>query len=168
MRGALEAGGTVTGVLADSLERTSLNREHRNLLLEGRLVLISPYDPGAGFNVGHAMLRNKLVYALADAALVVNADLDRGGTWAGATEQLDKLRLVPVYVRSTGEPAPGLEALQRRGALPWHDPADADGLDAALRAAAPVAFVAPAQGEQSFEVQEAASEAAARRAGTRA
>jgi predicted Rossmann fold nucleotide-binding protein DprA/Smf involved in DNA uptake len=113
------------------------------------------------------MQRNKLVYALADAALVVNADLDRGGTWAGATEQLDKLRLVPVYVRSTGEPAPGLEALQRRGALPWPDPADADGLDAALRAAAPVAFVAPAQGELSFEVQEAASEAAARRAGTR-
>jgi len=58
MRGALGAGGIVAGVLADSLERTALNREHRNLLLEGQLVLISPYDPAAGFNVGHAMQRN--------------------------------------------------------------------------------------------------------------
>ena len=34
MRGALEAGGKVAGVLADSLERAAMNREHRNLLME--------------------------------------------------------------------------------------------------------------------------------------
>ena len=78
MRGALEAGGKVAGVLADSLERTALNREHRNFLMDGQLVLISPYDPSAGFNVGHAMQRNKLIYALADAALVVNSDYREG------------------------------------------------------------------------------------------
>jgi predicted Rossmann fold nucleotide-binding protein DprA/Smf involved in DNA uptake len=124
MRGALEAGGKVSGVLADSLERTSLNREHRNLLLDGRLVLVSPYDPSAGFNVGNAMQRNKLIYALADASLVVNSDLNKGGTWAGATEQLDKLNFVPVYVRSTGEPSPGLDALRKKGALSWPNPPD--------------------------------------------
>lgn len=64
MRGALEACGKVSGVLADSLEKTTMNREHRNLLLDGQLVLISPYDPSAGFNVGNAMQRNKLIYAL--------------------------------------------------------------------------------------------------------
>ena len=64
MRGALEAGGKVIGVLADSLEKTTMNRENRNFLLDGQLVLISPYDPGAGFNVGNAMQRNKLIYAL--------------------------------------------------------------------------------------------------------
>lgn len=53
-----------------------MNREHRNLLIGDQLVLISPYDPSAGFNVGHAMQRNKLIYALADASLVVNADLN--------------------------------------------------------------------------------------------
>jgi predicted Rossmann fold nucleotide-binding protein DprA/Smf involved in DNA uptake len=90
--------------------------------MEGQLVLISPYDPAAGFNVGHAMQRNKLIYALADAALVVNSDYEKGGTWAGAVEQLEKLRLVPVYVRSTGETGKGLEALRRRGALPWPNP----------------------------------------------
>ena len=62
--------------------------------------------PRAGFNVGHAMQRNKLIYALADAALVVSADFNKGGTWAGAIEQLEQLNYVPVYVRSTGELAP--------------------------------------------------------------
>lgn len=124
MRGALEAGGPVCGVLADSLEKTTMNREHRNRLLNGQLVLISPFDPSAGFNVGNAMQRNKLIYALADAALVVSSDLNKGGTWAGAVEQLDKLRFGPVYVRSTGDTAPGLEALRSKGALPWPSPAD--------------------------------------------
>jgi predicted Rossmann fold nucleotide-binding protein DprA/Smf involved in DNA uptake len=130
MRGALEAGGKASGVLADSLERTAMNREHRNLLLDGRLVLISPYDPNAGFNIGNAMQRNKLIYALADAALVVNSDLNKGGTWAGAVEQLDKLHLVPAYVRSTGELGKGLQALLEKGALPWPNPEDADGFNA--------------------------------------
>jgi DNA processing protein len=121
MRGALNAGGIVCGVLADSLEKSSMNREYRNRLLDGQLVLISPYDPSAGFNVGHAMQRNKLIYALADAALVVNADLNKGGTWAGAVEQLDKLRLVPIFVRSTAPVTPGLDALHRKGASLWPD-----------------------------------------------
>ncbi len=132
MRGALEAGGRVLGVLADSLERAALRREHRRFLMEDQLVLVSPYDPNAGFNVGHAMQRNKLIYALADAALVVSADLGKGGTWAGATEQLEKLRLVPVFVRSTGDAPPGLEALRAKGAQPWPAPRDAEGLAAAL------------------------------------
>ena len=123
MRGALKAGGKVAGVSADSLERAALDRDYRNFLMEGQLVLISPYDPAAGFNIGHAMQRNKLIYALADAALVVNSDYEKGGTWAGATEQLDRLHLVPVYVRSNGDPGKALEALRRRGALPWPNPA---------------------------------------------
>jgi predicted Rossmann fold nucleotide-binding protein DprA/Smf involved in DNA uptake len=126
MRGALEAGGRVCGVLADSLEKTSMNRDNRNLLLDGQLVLISPYDPSAGFNVGNAMQRNKLVYALADASLVVSSDLNKGGTWAGAVEQLNKHRFIPVYVRSTGESSPGLEALLNKGALSWMNPQDVD------------------------------------------
>lgn len=122
MRGALEAGGNVVGVLADSLERAAMNRENRSHLMNKRLVLISAYDPSAGFNVGHAMQRNKLIYALSDAALVVNADYEKGGTWAGAVEQLDKLHFVPVYVRSSGKTGNALAALQHRGALPWPNP----------------------------------------------
>ena len=130
MRGALEAGGKVIGVLAERLEKSAMNREHRNQIIDGRLVLISPYDPGAGFNVGHAMQRNKLIYALGDASLVVSSDINKGGTWAGATEQLDKLKLVPVYVRSTGVSSKGLDALRSKGALPWPEPHSADAFDA--------------------------------------
>lgn len=135
MRGALEAGGRVAGVLADSLEKTAMTREHRNLLMNGQLVLVSPYDPGAGFNVGNAMQRNKLIYALADAALVVSSDLNKGGTWAGAVEQLEKLRLVPIYIRSTGEKGKGPDALRNLGAMDWPNPENADEFEAALSVA---------------------------------
>ncbi|MCW8196861.1 DNA-processing protein DprA [Verminephrobacter aporrectodeae subsp. tuberculatae] len=139
MHAALEAGGKVSGVLADSLEKTSMNRVQRNLLLDGQLVLISPYDPSAGFNVGNAMQRNKLIHALADASLVVSSDLGKGGTWAGAIEQLDKLKFVPVYVRSTGESSAGLDALRGKGAILWPNPQDADALERVFGVAAPVA-----------------------------
>ncbi|MCY4111437.1 MAG: DNA-processing protein DprA [Chloroflexi bacterium] len=120
MRGALEAGGRVVGVLSNDLQRAALRREHREVLMDGRLALISPYDPSAGFNVGNAMRRNKLVYALADAGLVASSDHKKGGTWAGAVEQLDELKLVPVYVRSGSDKA--LQALIDKGAYPWPDP----------------------------------------------
>ncbi len=131
MRGALQAGGTVCGVLADNLQRTVMNRDQRDALLAGQLLLISPWDPSAGFNVGHGLQRNKLIYALADAALVVSSDVGKGGTWAGATEQLDKLR--PVYVRTSGSSSTGLDALRSKGALPWPEPQDATDLAAVLK-----------------------------------
>jgi hypothetical protein len=52
----------------------------------------------------------------------------KGGTWAGAIEQLDKLRFVPMYVRSTGRMPEGLLALQNKGALPWPNPTTPDEL----------------------------------------
>jgi len=122
MRGAQEANGTIVGVLSENLEKVALSRENRDLIVEGKLTLISPYDPLAGFNVGNAMQRNKLIYALSKMALVVSSDYQKGGTWAGAFEQLEKFRFVPIYVRSTGEPQKGLEALRKLGALPWPNP----------------------------------------------
>lgn len=158
MRGALEAGGNVSGVLADSLEKTTMNREHRNLLIDGQLTLISPYDPSAGFNVGNAMQRNKLIYALADASMVVSSDFNKGGTWAGAVEQLDKLKFVPVYVRSTGEPSAGLEALRKKGAMPWPNPHDVDSFEAVFdvvattHEASPQSDLALYSGEESSDI----------------
>jgi DNA processing protein len=134
MLGALDTGGNAIGVLADSLEKTAMNRENRDRLVNGQLVLISPYDPSAGFNVGNAMQRNKLIYALADAALVVSTDFNKGGTWAGATEQLDKLRMVPVYARSTPESSAGIDALRKKGAIAWPDPDDASSFNAVFAA----------------------------------
>ena len=145
MRGALDAGGRVVGVLADSLEKVAMLRDHREALMDGRMVLISPYDPSAHFQVGHAMQRNKLIYALSDAALVVNSDYGKGGTWTGAVEQLDKLNLVPVHVRANGEVGKGLEGLRERGAKPWPEPRTPEALGSILDAAAGEGYGAPAQ-----------------------
>lgn len=135
MRGALESEGEVVGMLSERLERVSLDRENRRYLMEGRLVLASPYDPQASFNVGHAMQRNKLIYALSDAALVVNADYKKGGTWAGAIEQLERFHMVPVFVRSTGTENRALTALHERGAFNWPNPETLEDFDQLLSVA---------------------------------
>jgi DNA processing protein len=122
MFGALQNEGHVIGVLADSLERMVLAPDNRDHLMEKRLVLISPYDPLAGFDVGHAMQRNKIIYALSNAALIANTDFEKGGTWSGAVEQLEKLHLVPVYIRWNENPGKGLKALEEKGASPWPNP----------------------------------------------
>jgi len=115
MTGAAEAGGTVVGALADSLERKVRAADVRALIADERLVLVSPYGADVPFSVGNAMGRNRLIYCLADAALVVSTAEGEGGTWAGATETL-KAGWVPVYVRA-GEGAPaGNAALIARGA----------------------------------------------------
>lgn len=127
MQGATEADGYCVGVLASDLLKTSVNRQNRIGLQEGRLVLVSPYFPEAGFNAGNAMGRNRYIYTLADQALVIDSDLRSGGTWAGAIENL-KHGWVPMYVRSPGEGA-GNAALIAEGGRPFdHIPHSSGGL----------------------------------------
>ena len=122
--------------------------------MNGRLALTCPYDPAARFNVGHAMQRNKLIYALADAALVVNSDHGKGGTWAGASEQLEKLKSVPVYVRADGDVGKGLAELQRLGARPWPTPRTAQELEGILDSPSTAACGAPEPATQFSGVHE--------------
>lgn len=102
--GVVSEGGQATGVLADSLVRAITARKYREHLRDGSLTLVSPFDPGAGFNVGNAMSRNKVIYALGEWSLVVISAAHSGGTWAGATENL-KSRWSPLFVR-TGDDVP--------------------------------------------------------------
>jgi predicted Rossmann fold nucleotide-binding protein DprA/Smf involved in DNA uptake len=154
MRGALQADGAVAGVMSDSLERGALARDNREPLMDHKLTLVSPYDPAAGFNVGHAMQRNKMIYALADAALVVTSDFEKGGTWAGAIEQLEKLHFVPVFARQGANSGKGNAALLHHGAVPWPDPHDCEGLSQALAKAAGAAAAEPKQEVLSFALRE--------------
>jgi predicted Rossmann fold nucleotide-binding protein DprA/Smf involved in DNA uptake len=116
MDGSLEAGGVAIGVLADSLESTVRKPDVRQLLLDDRLLLLTPYAPTAGFSVGGAMGRNKLIYGLADFAVVVSSDFQTGGTWAGAVEAL-KAGWCPVIVREAEGAPKGNRELIKLGGL---------------------------------------------------
>ena len=115
MLGALEREGTVVGVLADSLLRSATSAKYRKHLMANDLVLVSPFNPEAGFNVGNAMARNCYIYCLADAAVVITTGREKGGTWSGAIENL-KSHWVPLWIRSHPDPSSGNAGLVRRGA----------------------------------------------------
>ncbi|WP_218933542.1 DNA-processing protein DprA [Rubripirellula lacrimiformis] len=121
MEGALRAGGTVVGVLADSLLKTSVSRNARDAIAENQLLLISHCHPKARFTVGTAMGRNKLIYAMADAGLVVSSEYKKGGTWAGAEEELKRKSPQPVFVRNGPGSPIGNTRLQELGAVPFPD-----------------------------------------------
>jgi predicted Rossmann fold nucleotide-binding protein DprA/Smf involved in DNA uptake len=119
MDAALEARGTAVGVLADSLEKQA--RVQKEALGRGDLCLVTPYSPNAGFSVGAAMGRNRLIYCLADYAIVVASDAETGGTWAGATETL-KNNWIPVFVLEHEQMPEGNKMLLQKGALAFPHP----------------------------------------------
>ena len=110
---ALKKGGTAAGVLSDSLEKEALSGKYRSAIRKGKLVLVSPYPPSAGFSAGNAMGRNKLIYAFADYAMVISSDV-KGGTWAGALENLKK-KYVPLSVRRSPAVPEGNRRLIEQG-----------------------------------------------------
>lgn len=135
MLGSLAAGGCAIGMVADSLEKMSARPIWRQALLAGRLLLLSSDTPSARFQVWRAMGRNKLIYALADSALVMSSAKGSGGTWNGATEQLSKLKYCPLHVVDDPRGGEGLPALHAIGASLWPYPKTPDQLQDALKAA---------------------------------
>ncbi|WP_305801720.1 DNA-processing protein DprA [Thiolapillus sp.] len=115
MLGALEAEGTVIGVLANNLLRACSSAKYRKYLMANNLVLISTFYPEAGFKAGNAMQRNKYIYCLSDAAIVVHSG-EKGGTWNGALENIRK-QWAPLWVKPSSDPKAGNAAIVRAGAL---------------------------------------------------
>ena len=62
--------------------------------------------------------------------------LGSGGTWAGASEQLQRYRWGPLWVRQSDDPAPGNVELLRTGGIAWPDPESAVELRTLLAAGA--------------------------------
>ncbi len=120
MKTALDHGGTSIGVLSDALIKKIRDPFAREAILQKRLLLLSQFHPAVGFQVANAMARNKVVYALADYAFVVSSDLESGGTWAGATENLRK-GYAPLFVRNCAEAPKGNNALIEKGGIPFGD-----------------------------------------------
>ncbi|MEX0826159.1 MAG: DNA-processing protein DprA [Acidimicrobiia bacterium] len=114
MAAAYQAGGSVIGVLADSLERQIKTADVRSSLDAGTTCLVTQQHPKTGFTPAAAMARNKLVYAMASATFVVASGL-KGGTWEGATEALRRgFGRVAVW-RGPGQ-GPGNAELEKLGA----------------------------------------------------
>ena len=90
----LSGNGFALGVVADSLIKKASSKLYRNHIINKQLTLISPYNPEAGFNVGNAMGRNKLIYVLSQATIIVKS-ATTGGTWEGAKENI-KNKWVPL------------------------------------------------------------------------
>ena len=124
----LHAGGTVVGALADSLLKSAVAKKYRDGIREQRLVLVSAFSPEARFNVGNAMGRNKHIYALADFGLIISAEEGKGGTWAGATEELKRPDARHVFVRDEPTAPEGNRALLKLGAQPYPKPPWGDNL----------------------------------------
>jgi len=132
MTAALDSDGITIGVIAENLLKKSLERNARKAISGGKLLLISPYHPNARFTVGMAMGRNKLIYAMADYGLVVSAEHKKGGTWAGAIEELKRDPPLPVFIR-TGKRVPaGNKELLKLGAFEWPEVVNQDGLSKQL------------------------------------
>lgn len=118
MQTAYAGEGRVIGALSGDLIRTCLLPENRDALSKGQALLFSNSDPSDGFSRINAMVRNKFIYAMADAAFVAQSDT-KGGTWSGATEELKRTTRHPLYVYVGNPIAEGNQKLLAKGALSW-------------------------------------------------
>ena len=149
MLASLNAEGMAVGVLAAGLQRAATSRKWRGDLARGDLALISPFAPDAPFHAGNAMGRNRYIYCLASAAVVVASKQDAGGTWNGAVENL-KHGWVPLWVHHNTAPGSGNAALAAQGGR-WL-PGDRSCLfDADAPVRAPVPATSTAVDRQSDE-----------------
>ncbi len=125
MLGAIRAGGQVIGIMADSLLSAATSAKWRKGIMDGNLVLLSPFYPEAGFSGGNAMARNKYIYCLADTAVVVHSG-KTGGTITGAQENLKK-QWIPLWVKPNQDNNAGNSLLVSKGGR-WCE-ADIQALD---------------------------------------
>ncbi|MBD1228143.1 DNA-processing protein DprA [Xenorhabdus griffiniae] len=113
MLGAIRAGGNVIGVMSDNLLTATTSSKWRSGIMNGHVVLISPFYPEAGFSTGNAMARNKYIYCMADASVVIHSST-KGGTISGAEENL-KRGWVPLWVKPTHDQSTTNELLVSKG-----------------------------------------------------
>jgi len=106
VQGAFLAGGNALVVLGDSLLKNAQKKQYEEFLGNGTLTLVSPYSPDVGFTAGNAMGRNRLIYCLADDAIVVASVNGIGGTFGGAQEAMRR-GWGTIWVVPTGDPRSG-------------------------------------------------------------
>ena len=120
---ALNHGGKVVVFLADNINDKIKDSFVLKHIWDENLVVFSHFSPLAKKTrttfVSAAMERNKFIYALSVGTAVVRSDLNKGGTWSGATEAL-KHGWAYVYAWDN-ENYPGNKKLIEMGAIPLDD-----------------------------------------------
>jgi predicted Rossmann fold nucleotide-binding protein DprA/Smf involved in DNA uptake len=114
MLSALEKDGRAVGILADNLFKAILSQKYRPSLKNQNLVLISTFSPESEFTIVNSVARNKYIYCLSDASVIVHSGRT-GGTWNAAMENLKK-GWAPLWVKKTTDKLSGNELLVRNGA----------------------------------------------------
>ena len=112
---ALLNGSFAVEYLSDSLMKKLKNSDTVRNIQNGSLLLLSVSKPDAGFNVGFAMMRNRYIYAQSEATVIVRSDLNKGGTWTGATENLKNNWCSTLCWEHS---YPGNKVLIEKGAIP--------------------------------------------------
>lgn len=118
-RGAIEAGGETIGVVATGLDVT-YPRSHRSLYASVRRqgIVVSEHAHGVGPRPERFPVRNRIIAALADVVVVVEA-ASRGGALSTAAAATSLGRPVFAQPGSTRNPvAAGCNSLIADGALP--------------------------------------------------
>lgn len=108
-----ELGGTLIDVLGGNMTDHIQFEGMESLISEGRAVVLSLEHPEAMFTVSHAIARNKMLFALADAAFIFNTDGKRGETDALQNHYCDWIYAWNGY--------PANQNLISKGAIPIND-----------------------------------------------
>ena len=114
-------GGRYVSVLAESLSEKSLRPGVSEMIASGRALLYSSFHPDARYTLAHALERNKCIYGLSNAAIVLSCEKTRGGAWEGACSALRNRFTERVYVWENPD-LPGNMELIAKGAIPFRDP----------------------------------------------
>ncbi len=88
----MQNSGVAIEYIADSLSRKIKDKDVLRRIRDERLLILSAAIPTSGFNVGMAMQRNKYIYSQSLGTVVIKSDYNKGGTWAGAVENLKHSR----------------------------------------------------------------------------
>lgn len=107
--------GFTVEYLSDSLLKKLKKSDVVKNIQRGKLLLMSVSKPDAGFNVGMAMMRNKYIYAQSIGTVIIHSDLNKGGTWNGANENLKNNWCTTLC---WDYPYPGNQELIKNGAVP--------------------------------------------------
>lgn len=75
-------------------------KKYYKQITSGDVVVVSTFPPKATWAVGLAMARNPIIYALANTIFVAQSE-NKGGTWSGVLDGLNKGRII--FVRKSSE-----------------------------------------------------------------